>query len=109
VNEERPRFYARTTGFFAFEDKVRAEHFSSENLFLLWRTFNSDFTRVSSGFYPTLERFGPRHFAVLVFLDAILKALLFGNCLSLSGAFVARFSAYLADASKEFAMNVCRK
>jgi len=31
----------------------------SENLSLLWRTINSDFARVSSGDYPTLERFEP--------------------------------------------------
>src|SRR5450759_4228979 len=40
--KERPRFYAITTGFFAVEDKVRAKHFLSESLLLLWRTRNSD-------------------------------------------------------------------
>ena len=45
----RPRFDARTTGFFAVENKVRAKHFLSENPLLLKKTLNSDFTRVSSG------------------------------------------------------------
>ena len=55
----RPRFDARTTGFFAVEDKVRAEDFKSENPLLLKRSRNSDFTRVFSGCYPILERFEP--------------------------------------------------
>jgi len=33
-DEERPRFYARATGFFTVEDKVRAKDFESENTLL---------------------------------------------------------------------------
>ncbi|MGA2684446.1 MAG: hypothetical protein ABSF51_05290 [Verrucomicrobiota bacterium] len=50
----------------------------SENLFLLWRTSHSDFTRVSSGYYPILERFEPVGSAcyegVLLFLQSLLLA-----------------------------------
>ena len=80
--QERPRFHAGTTGFFAVEDKVRAKHLLGKNPLLGKRTRNSDFTRVFSGYYPILERFDPVHFPPqkrgTLFLQSFLLAQQFG-------------------------------
>ncbi|MGO9585570.1 MAG: hypothetical protein ACLP2Y_05180 [Limisphaerales bacterium] len=54
----------------------------SKNLFLLWRTIDSDFTRVSSGQNPILERFEPVGSAIqkrgALLLQSLLLAHKFG-------------------------------
>jgi hypothetical protein len=58
-DEERPRFQAGTTSFFAAEDKDRAKHFLSENPLLLKKTRYGDKSCAFGGYNPILERFKP--------------------------------------------------